>query len=188
MKQELFTKPIINYEWDGFSLTPCLTFGVIDESNIDSEILDEDVHASKPNEITTLSNNMSKNIFSKHKKSNSALEVESNIVHIKNRDTRIYSQDSMNKTMSSVGTESYAKHCKKTLKIEVKELLQAVIAMNKKNTNDHLRYKSSSYSKNNKLLNAGNRIEPEWEIYENRDELNWNMWHHVKNISNWILK
>ena len=176
MKQEFFTKPIINYEWDWFLLTPCLTFGVIDESNIGCEILDEAVHASKPNEITSLAYNMSKNIFSKHKKSNNALEVESNIVHIKNRDTRIYSQDSMSKTMASVGTESYAKHCKKTLKIEVKELLQAVIAMNKKNTNNHLRYKSSSYSNNNKLINAENKNDQEWEIYENREKFNWNMW------------
>ena len=129
MKQELLTKPIISYEWDEFSLTPCLTFGVIDESNIGCEILDEAVHASKPNEITSLANNMNKNILSMHKKSNSALGIESNIVHIKNRDTRIYSQDSISKTMASVGTELYAKHCKKTLKIEVKELLQAEIAV-----------------------------------------------------------
>ena len=129
MKQELLTKPIINYEWDEFSLTPCLTFGVIDESNIGCEILDEAVHASKPNEITSFANSMSKNTFSMHKKSNSALGIRSNIVNIKNRDTRIYSQDSISKTMVSVGTESYAKHCKKTLKIEVKELLQAEIAV-----------------------------------------------------------
>ena len=87
------------------------------------------MHTSKPNEITSLTNNMNKNIFSMYKKSNSALGIESNIAHIKNRDRRIYSHDSISKTMTSVGTESNAKRCKKTLKIDIKELLQAEIAV-----------------------------------------------------------
>ena len=64
-----------------------------------------------------------------HKKSNSVLGIESNIVHIKNRDTKIYLQDSISQTMASVGTESYAKRYKKSLKIDIKELLQAEIAV-----------------------------------------------------------
>ena len=117
MNWETNAKSIINYEWDEFSLTPCLTFGVIDESNIGCEILDEDVHASKPNEITSLAYNISKNIFTMHKKSNRKVsEIESLAASIKNRNTKIITQDSLGKMMRFGENKLPVKQWKKYIK------------------------------------------------------------------------
>ena len=145
MNWETNAKSIISHKWYEFSLTPCLTFGVIDESNIDSEILDEDVHASKPNEITSLAYNMSKNIFTMHKKSNRKVsEIEGLAASVKNRNAKTITQDSLGKMMWSGENKLPVKQWKSTLKMEVKELLQAVIMMNKKKAS--IECKSSSYS------------------------------------------
>ena len=153
-------KTNLNVKRTEFSLTRGLTFGVIDESNIDADVLDEAAHANKPCEISSLAWNMENNAFIRHKKNQKSQKYDDQS-HMRSLDAGISTKHSVNKSILSGEYNSFTAWNKKTLKMEVKQLLHALVVINKKKTNALMRFNSSNYSIENNLVNVSRRIESE---------------------------
>ena len=150
----------LNVKRTEFSLTRGLTFGIIDESNINVDVLDEAVHANKPCEISSLARNMENNALTRHKKNQKSQKYDDQS-HMRSLEAGISTIHSVNKSTLSGEYDLFTACNKKTLKMEVKQLLHALVVINKKKTNAHMRFNSSNYSIENNLVNVNQRIESE---------------------------
>ena len=78
-------------------------------------------------------------------------------------DAWISTKHSVNKSMWSREYVVLTTDKKKTLKMEINNLLHAMVVINKKKTNAFLKFNSSTYSVKNKLVDISRRIESEAE-------------------------